>query len=65
MVKVTIYYIKNYKGDVVYTHTNSAEFADYVNKRMELGLGKHTTFEQVKNSVTDLEIGSQTVTINV
>ncbi|MVI48750.1 hypothetical protein GO737_13930, partial [Staphylococcus aureus] len=56
MVKVTIYYIKNYKGDVVYTHTNSAEFADYVNKRMELGLGKYTTFEQVKNSVTDLEI---------
>lgn len=32
---------------------------------MELGLGRYPTFEQVKNSVPDLEIGSQTVTINV
>ncbi|MDH9600763.1 hypothetical protein PZN54_10975 [Staphylococcus capitis] len=65
MFKLTIFYIKNHKGELVYTNTNELEFADYVNKHMDLGLGKYPTFNEIQDSVKDLEIGTRTVTINV
>lgn len=64
-MKLTIFYIKDNKGNVAYTNTNEIEFASYVNKHMELGLGKYPTYEQVKNSVIDLEIGAHEITIEV
>ena len=67
MVEITIYYIKDINGNVAYTNTNELEFGDFVNKRLELGLGRYVTFEKIKNSVTDLtdlEVGEHKVTIN-
>ncbi|HDE8373984.1 TPA: hypothetical protein PR959_001623 [Staphylococcus aureus] len=65
MTTLTIYYIKNYKGEVVYTNTNSDEFAAHVNTHMELGLGKYTTYESLIGNVKDLEIGTKEVSVDL
>lgn len=65
LTNLTIYYIKNYKGEVVHTNTNPNEFAEHVNTHMELGLGKYPTYELVKETVTDLEIGTKEIAIEL
>lgn len=64
MTNLTIYYIKDSKNEVVYTNTNSPQFAEYVNDYLVLGLGKYPTFDEIRENLDGiLEVGSKQIEV--
>ncbi|OEK58941.1 hypothetical protein [Staphylococcus equorum] len=63
MTNLTIYYIKDIKGNVVYTNTNEVEFKQYINDYLELDLGRYPSMEDIINAVSELEIGKKQIEI--
>ena len=61
MTNLTIYYIKNNKGEVVYTNTNLVEFKRYINDYLVLDLGRYPSFEEIESAVPELEIGTKEI----
>lgn len=66
MTNLIIYFIKDNKGEVVYTNTNEKQFAEYVNNYLVLGLGKYPTFEKVQEALVDeLEVGKKSIEVEL
>jgi len=57
MTYLRIYYIKNTKGEVIYTNTNPNEFGKYVHDYLKLNFKQYPTYQLIKENVTDFKIG--------
>lgn len=66
MTNITIYYIKDNNNKVVYTNTNEFEFTQHVNNHLELGFeSRYISFKDIKERVSELEIGKKELEIKL
>lgn len=66
MTKLTVYYIKDINNQVVYTNTNEFEFTQHVNNHLELGIeSRYISITDIKEKVSELEIGIKEIEINL
>lgn len=66
MTKITVYYIKDINSQVVYTNTNEFEFTQHVNNHLELGIeNRYISITDIKEKVSELEIGVKEIEINL